>query len=74
MNNDIMYNSLSECDGGKYGQDCGNTCGSCINETQCHHINGTCLKGCDPGYKGDKCTEGNKYYYIKILKFLKIVC
>ena len=56
--NDIFF--FAECDGGMYGQDCGNTCGSCINNTQCHHINGTCLhvQGCGPGYKGDKCIEG----------------
>nr|XP_022300663.1 multiple epidermal growth factor-like domains protein 10 [Crassostrea virginica] len=50
-------NSPWECNGGVYGQDCGNTCGSCINDTLCHHVNGSCLLGCGPGYKGDKCTE-----------------
>lgn len=26
---------------------------------QCHHINGTCINGCDSGYQGPNCTEGN---------------
>lgn len=46
-----------ECDGNKYGPGCSLTCGACINHTQCHHINGSCLQGCGPGYKGQYCDE-----------------
>ena len=46
------------CDNGMYGEDCSKTCGSCINNIQCHHVNGSCLQGCGPGYKGDRCVEG----------------
>lgn len=49
-----------ECDGDTYGQDCSSTCGSCINDTQCHHIYGICLEGCSPGYHGLRCEEGIK--------------
>uniref|UniRef100_K1QM59 Receptor-type tyrosine-protein phosphatase zeta n=1 Tax=Magallana gigas TaxID=29159 RepID=K1QM59_MAGGI len=55
---------ITECDGGKYGRGCSLTCGACINNTPCHHINGSCLQGCGPGFKGQKCDEecdGNKY-------------
>nr|XP_022299957.1 receptor-type tyrosine-protein phosphatase T-like isoform X2 [Crassostrea virginica] len=48
-----------QCDGGMYGQACSKTCGSCINNTQCHHINGSCLQGCGPGHLGDKCTPAS---------------
>lgn len=49
---------ITECDGGKYGPGCSLTCGACINNTPCHHINGNCLEGCGPGFKGQKCDEG----------------
>ncbi|XP_062574203.1 receptor-type tyrosine-protein phosphatase epsilon-like isoform X3 [Saccostrea cucullata] len=46
---------LSECNGRRYGQDCGKTCGACLGCKQCHHINGSCPEGCDAGYKGTYC-------------------
>ncbi|XP_061194970.1 multiple epidermal growth factor-like domains protein 10 [Saccostrea echinata] len=46
------------CDGGRYGQDCGQRCGACLGYKQCHHINGSCLKGCDTGYGGELCQTG----------------
>lgn len=49
---------ITECDGGKYGRGCSLTCGACINNTPCQHINGSCLQGCGPGFKGQKCDEG----------------
>ena len=33
-------------------------CGNCLNGKQCHHINGSCLNGCDKGTYGDKCDKG----------------
>ena len=27
----------------------------CLNNDDCYHVNGTCVKGCLPGYMGDKC-------------------
>ncbi|XP_062612798.1 protein draper-like [Saccostrea cucullata] len=47
----------NECDSRTYGEDCGLSCGTCLNLEQCHHINGTCFKGCDRGFQGDKCTK-----------------
>ncbi|XP_052678192.1 scavenger receptor class F member 2-like [Crassostrea angulata] len=46
-----------ECDSDMYGPGCSLTCGACINNTQCHHINGSCLQGCGPGFYGRKCDE-----------------
>ena len=50
--------SLTDCDIGKYGIGCSKTCGVCLNNETCYHINGTCLRGCAPGYKGIECTDG----------------
>lgn len=50
----------TECGDGVFGQDCNETCGKCVRGEQCHNVNGTCLNGCDPGYQGLKCTEGNQ--------------
>ena len=45
------------------GSDIQPTCGECIviAKDQCHHINGSCLGGCDRGYQGIKCAEGCTY-------------
>ncbi|XP_078327322.1 uncharacterized protein LOC144623100 [Crassostrea virginica] len=43
------------CLDGTYGHNCNNTCGNCLNVTECFHTNGTCLTGCDQGYTGDLC-------------------
>ncbi|XP_062612923.1 receptor-type tyrosine-protein phosphatase epsilon-like isoform X2 [Saccostrea cucullata] len=39
-----------------YGINCSKKCGNCLDELQCHHINGTCLNGCSSGYKDELCT------------------
>lgn len=54
----IYFIIITECDGGKYGPVCSLACGACINSTKCHHINGSCLQGCGPGFKGQKCDKG----------------
>ncbi|XP_078329798.1 uncharacterized protein LOC144624229 isoform X3 [Crassostrea virginica] len=52
-----------ECQDGKYGDGCQMDCGRCRNLKQCHHVNGTCLSGCEQGYIGEKCIfcENGKY-------------
>ena len=63
----VVPSHFTECSHGKFGHDCKDTCGMCLGEEQCHHINGTCLNGCDPGYYGTFCTKG---IYKIILVFL----
>lgn len=46
------------CAEGSYGVDCNLTCGHCLDVNQCSNINGTCLNGCDAGYQGDLCNNG----------------
>lgn len=47
-----------------YGANCNNPCGKCFDLEQCHHISGTCLTGCESGYRGLKCTEGWTVYLV----------
>jgi hypothetical protein len=62
-----------ECDGKKYGAGCQDNCGDCLDYKQCHHINGSCLDGCDIGYVGDFCKTGK--YLIHIYKNdISIIC
>ena len=56
---------ISECVNNTYGLDCTETCGNCLGSMPCHHINGSCVYGCAPGFTGDKCAQG-------ILDFLLI--
>lgn len=42
-----------------YGANCTEECGTCLNSEQCNHINGTCIYGCDKGFHGSECIEGN---------------
>lgn len=53
-----IFAVVTECTGPMYGQNCNLSCGHCIMSEQCHHINGTCMSGCDIGYHGLHCTEG----------------
>ena len=46
---------LIECDNGTYGKECKASCGHCLNQEPCFHINGTCLTGCESGYLGNLC-------------------
>ena len=43
-----------------FGQDCNERCGECLGKEQCHHVNGSCINGCKPGYKGTMCTTGSQ--------------
>ena len=53
----IMYIfvQFTECQDGKYGDGCQMDCGRCRDFKHCHHVNGTCLSGCEQGYIGGKC-------------------
>lgn len=50
---------LSDCTNHMYGENCSISCGNCFAREQCDHINGTCMNGCDNGFQGYSCTEGN---------------
>jgi hypothetical protein len=53
----------ADCDDGKYGRNCWNTCGNC-KKNGCDKVTGTCLNSeCMPGYNStscqQKCNPGN---------------
>lgn len=52
-----MAINISECDDFRFGKNCGRQCGHCYNNSSCHHINGTCVDGCDRGYQGTECMQ-----------------
>lgn len=51
------------CQNRTYGQNCKNTCGHCLNYEDCFHVNGTCVMGCESGYKGNTCNTGQLLFY-----------
>ena len=57
------------CGNGTFGQDCTEQCGECLRKEQCHHVDGSCANGCNPGYQGLMCTKGCHFifYYSECL-------
>lgn len=67
----IVISIRLECIEGYYGEECGSICGYCLDNTTCHHVTGSCDKGCQPGYQEPNCTLGdspNIQYTVLILK------
>lgn len=52
---------IPECERWLYGIECSETCGHCRDVSQCSNVNGTCLTGCDAGFKGDLCKTGKEH-------------
>ncbi|XP_078330531.1 uncharacterized protein LOC144624546 [Crassostrea virginica] len=54
------HGAPEEFDEGHYGEVCQDQCGHFADIINCHHVNGTCLNGCERGYMGPNCkTECN---------------
>lgn len=47
-----------ECQNNKYGAECSEDCGHCLDGTQCDNVNGTCYNGCEAGYHKTRCKRG----------------
>ena len=62
------------CDNGTYGLNCDFHCGACLNSEQCHHMNGACLNGCDPGFQGGLCKESKLLIIHVHLIFILLCC
>lgn len=67
----IIILSFLACSQNMYGGNCSKSCGHCFNSEPCHNINGTCMDGCDSGYNGSKCTEGE--FRVNIAKLKEIL-
>lgn len=40
----------TECPGGRYGQNCSESCGRCLKSNSCNRVTGQCADSCLPGY------------------------
>lgn len=47
------------CPNGYFGRKCLETCGKCLDDRKCDNVDGTCIDGCNAGFKGDLCKRGN---------------
>lgn len=63
----LPFFSLLECMPGSFGQQCNNSCGHCFNQTACHHVTGTCAKGCEPGYQASNCIGGICFVWLRTI-------
>lgn len=52
------------CDATWYGAGCKSQCGHCVGEDNCHHVNGSCLLGCQEGFTGDLCFNREWCIYV----------
>ena len=52
---------VSECDGGRYGRECRETCGQCEGDEACHHVNGNC-SACSGDFLLPLCKVKGKQY------------
>lgn len=59
VSNKILHPSTSfffaACPYSKYGGNCSETCGNCFKNLTCNHIDGTCINGCQKGFRGQFC-------------------
>ena len=62
----------TECESGTYGRECKSNCGHCFNSTDCFHVNGTCLKGCDAGFLGNMCKTRNTFFSLNSALHVRI--
>ena len=62
---------ITECESGRYGQNCGTRCGHCKNGSSCDRLIGTCPDGCDPGWTGLLCMQ--RMFYALFSLLLKII-
>lgn len=46
-----------ECGGSTYGTECNKSCGHCVNNETCYHVNGSCANGCAAGWENDVCKK-----------------
>lgn len=71
----VVLFTFTECSNVKFEDGCYRDCGYCRNMSQCHHENGSCVNGCEPGYKQYDCKQRmSKYpYFISILKCITFI-
>lgn len=71
----LCYLHIKDCKEGWYGDNCTKQClGHCIDGVACNHVTGQCDTGCDAGWTGTMCENGNFalllfYFYKKMLSY-----
>lgn len=43
------------CPPSKHGENSSELCGNCFQNLPCNHIDGTCMNGCQEGFRGQLC-------------------
>lgn len=64
--------NFTECSNVKFEDGCHRDCGYCRNMSLCHHENGACPNGCEPGYKQYDCKQ-RKSEYPHIILILRCI-
>ena len=62
---------FSACQPGYFGIDCLEQCGECKDDLYCPFIDGICQHGCNKGYRGQTCQQGQLYlFYLSKYRFI----
>ena len=59
MSQDFGISLFAACPIGFYGYGCSLSCGNCAFGGPCSIVDGVCPSGCDDGWTGATCHEGN---------------
>lgn len=63
-NNLYIHIKHLACNATWFGDGCKSQCGYCLGENNCHHVNGSCLLGCQEGFTGDLCFDRECCIYV----------
>ena len=61
---------MTACTSGSYGQDCLQSCGNCAGGGACDTVDGSCPIGCDPGWSGATCHQGEN----RVIQMFDFIC
>lgn len=68
----FLWHLWIECGKGLYGENCSQTCSEhCKEGSTCNHVTGQCEVGCNAGWKGAMCDQGDVKIYVSIISFSK---
>lgn len=59
-----LHISFLECSNKTYGLNCLDTCGACLDSSPCHHVDGSCPSGCNPGWQTTPKCDARMWIFI----------